>query len=526
MFARAIANELNCKFYSVVLEDVRGKTPLQTTEKISALFKTARSNAAGSVLFIDDCEEILSRPGNAKAYGVSQFLTELDGLKTAGNSNNVFVLIATNRPWMIDGALLRSGRISASAYIGLPELDVRREIIASALCDIVLADDVDIELLAKYTEGYSGAEIYHSSNGGGICNLARDYAADRWVKRIENDPAARNTIEPVTMADFEKAISKIVPCAIKERERIAKNQAFYAEFTSNTLDNSKSFACRTRGGHSFSFSLPDVMNVKNFVFNSSTIQTVTDYKHFADNVFFYLNETDADCNKFNAYATTVGMLKKEYSINELANEEDPARPAILLHDGLNMAYTVVAAAYMAYSVNMVLAKPEKLRTLLVEMNHLLYRQKGNFGKKQLEEIIKKFDIFPDDYKSLECIKTLASSMVAFVIAHELGHIVHGDMFNDVSAGVYSRNMERSADQFAADTLNGLEDPAIRDFMFLGAALSFVADASLGDADVSISAEAPDTHPATLERFNNLLKNAPPTLKRFNLTEDVFLSCIP
>ena len=100
------------------------------------------------------------------------------------------------------------------------------------------------------------------------------------------------------------------------------------------------------------------------------------------------------------------------------------------------------------------------------------------------------------------------------------------MFNDVSAGVYSRNMERSADQFAADTLNGLEDPAIRDFMFLGAALSFVADASLGDADVSISAEAPDTHPATLERFNNLLKNAPPTLKRFNLTEDVFLSCIP
>ena len=314
MFARAIANELKCKFYSVALEDIKGKTPLQTSEKISMLFKTAKSNASGSVLFIDDCEEILSRPGNAKAYGVSQFLNELDGLKVAGNSNNVFVLIATNRPWMIDGALLRSGRISASAYIALPEFEVRREIITSALQDIAIADDVDIALLAEYTDGYSAAEIYHSSNGGGICNLARDYAADRWVKRIEKDASTRNITECVTMADFEKAISKIVPCAIKERERIAQNEAFYSTFTCNSLDNVKGFACQTRGGNKFSFSVPDVTLLKNFVFNSSAIQTVPDYKHFADIVFFYLNETDSNCNKFNAYATSVGLLKKEYNI--------------------------------------------------------------------------------------------------------------------------------------------------------------------------------------------------------------------
>ena len=87
-------------------------------------------------------------------------------------------------------------------------------------------------------------------------------------------------------------------------------------------------------------------------------------------------------------------------------------------------------------------------------------------------------------------------------------------------------MERSADQFAADTLNGLENPAIREFMFLGAALSFVADASLGNADITISVEDAQSLPATLERFNNLLKNAPPTLERFNLTENIFLACIP
>lgn len=526
MFARAIANELNCKFYSASLEDLRGKTPLQTAEKISMLFDTARNNKSGSVLFIDDCEELLSRPGNAKAYGVSQFLTELDGLKVAGNSKNVFVLIATNRPWMIDGALLRSGRISASAYIGLPEIDVRREIIASALHGIILADDVDVELLAEYTEGYSGAEIYHSLNGGGICNLARDYAADRWVKRIEIDPAAKAVIEPVTMADFERAISQIVPCAVKEQERIAKNEAFYATFTSNAPENYRGFACRTRGGHTLSFSLPDAMVLKNFVFNSSTIQTVPDYKHLAEKVFFYLSETDSDSNKFNAFATTVGFLKQKYDIKELEDEDNLARPAILLHDGLDIAYTVVAAAYMLYSDNMVLTNPEKLRTVLIEMNSLLYSKKGHFGKKQLEILVKKFDLLPEDSEVLANIKTLASAMIAFVIAHELGHIIHGDMFNGMSNGVYSRNMERAADQFAADTLNGLEDPKIREFMFLGAALSFVADSSLGNADVSIAAEDDNSHPATLERFNSLLKNAPPTLELFNLTESVFLACMP
>jgi len=230
MFARAIANELRCQFFSVELSDIKGKNPLQTTEKISALFAMARNSEQGSVIFIDDCEEILSRPGNSKAYGVSQFLTELDGLKTSG-CGRVFVLVATNRPWMIDGALLRSGRISASVYIGLPDFEVRKDLIRTALKGIMLAPDINMDRLAEMTDGYSCAEINHSLNGGGICNLARDYAADRWVNRIQEDESFRNIAEPVTMADFEKAIAAIAPCAVREADRIAANERFRQDFS-------------------------------------------------------------------------------------------------------------------------------------------------------------------------------------------------------------------------------------------------------------------------------------------------------
>jgi hypothetical protein len=239
-----------------------------------------------------------------------------------------------------------------------------------------------------------------------------------------------------------------------------------------------------------------------------------------------MNESRSDGNIFNAYATVVGQLKKKRYIKGLEDEEDMSRPAILLHDGMCMAYTVIAAAYMAYSTEMVLSEPEKLREVLLEMNRLLCDKDGRFGKTQLGEMVRKFKLFPEEARKLERIKTLASSMIAFVIAHEFGHIIHGDIFNGVDSGVYSRNMERAADQFAADAIKSLEDPDICKFMFLGAALSFIADAALGNADITIAVEDSDSHPATLERFNNLLKNAPCSIEHFNMTESVFRKCMP
>ena len=235
MFGRAIANELNADFISLTMADIRGKNPLQTVEMISQLFARARACPKGCVLFMDDCEELLSRPGNSKAYGISQFLNELDGMKKSGTgSGQVFILIATNRPWMIDGAFLRSGRISAAVYVGLPDRESRREIIETALHGVSLAEDVDLEKLTDLTDGYSCAEIYHRFNGGGICNLARNFAGRRWVERAEKDPDSRNRIEPLCWSDFEQALAEVTPSSVRDADRIAGNEKFR-----NTMSNRK-----------------------------------------------------------------------------------------------------------------------------------------------------------------------------------------------------------------------------------------------------------------------------------------------
>ena len=229
MFGRAIANEMNSEFVAVGLSDVRGKTSLQTVEMISNLFSKARNCVNGCVLFLDDCEELLSRPGNSKAYGVSQFLNELDGFRKTNEAGGVFVLIATNRPWMIDSALLRSGRIGAAIHVGLPGAEARKQILMDALNDVSLGADVDIDKLVERTEGYSGAELFHRTNGGGICNEAKKFAALRWIRRrqgLDETSAEYAKVEPVTWDDFERALKTVIPTSVRDAEIIAKNKSF------------------------------------------------------------------------------------------------------------------------------------------------------------------------------------------------------------------------------------------------------------------------------------------------------------
>ncbi len=532
MFARAIANELKTDFLPVTMTDLRGKNPVQTSELISSTFEKARSCVNGCVLFIDDCEELLSRPGNSKAYGVSQFLNELDGMKQSGKGGKVFLLIATNRPWMIDSAILREGRIGASVYVGLPEKETRKEIILAALRENLIAADVDIDRLAEMTEGYSGAEIYHGLNGGGVCNKARVFAKDRWIKRIEvYGDGERNRVEPICFADFERALKEVTPTAVRDAERIRKNEEFRNASdkkpqTVNVDLPKRDFAYRVDDENEIKLSTPDVVQLKNYVFNSSIIQETPDYKHFADSTYFLYNDEYGDSQTFNAYASTISYLSQRYGINLSEMGGDPNRPAIVVYDGLNIANTAVAAAFLKHNPNMFLKDTKSLRQVLVDLNLFLCRNCGRITVGDLANLDNEYDLFPSDSDMLHDIKRLASVMGAFTIAHELGHIIYGDIFKVHDDGVYSRNMERSADQFAADVLNGIQDEDDRELLFLGAALHFVGHIALGRADEKISAEDSHTHPATLDRFRNLLKNAPETIEQFGFDEEKFLQCIP
>lgn len=240
MFAKAIANEMKTTFMHVKLNELKSKYVGETEQNIAEMFREARSYKK-CVLFLDECESMLRKRGNQKVCMVEQFLVELDGFKK-DDGNQLFVLLATNRPWMLDSAITRSGRISTAVYVGLPEKETRRLIIDSALKDVPLSLDVDLDKLSELTDGFSGAEISHKENGGGVCDDARKFAARRWIERRKSQAEGSEEwakVEPVTWTDFERALKTVVPTSKRDAEIVQKNLAF-RDSGGNVSDDSDS----------------------------------------------------------------------------------------------------------------------------------------------------------------------------------------------------------------------------------------------------------------------------------------------
>ena len=227
MFAKAIANEMNMPFMHVKLDDLKSKYVGDSERNIAAMFRRARSFKK-CVLFLDECESLLRKRGNQKVCMVEQFLVELDGF-SKDEQSQLFILLATNRPWLIDSAITRSGRVSAAVYVDLPDMETRRIIVEDALKGVPLSPDVDIDQLALKTDGYSGAEICHREKGGGVCDEARKFAGRRWMDRRKNQKEGSSEwarAEAVTWSDFEQAFKTVVPTSVRDKELIAKNKRF------------------------------------------------------------------------------------------------------------------------------------------------------------------------------------------------------------------------------------------------------------------------------------------------------------
>lgn len=226
MFARAVAGELGLPFLYRKMSEMKDKYVGESEKNVSRLFEEAYSHKK-CVVFLDECESILRKRGNQKVCIVEQFLAELDGFATKRDSQ-IFVILATNRPWMIDSAVVRSGRIGLAVHVGLPEAETRRAIVEAALKDVPLAPDVSIDDIVERTEGYSGAELHHG-DGGGVCDEAAMRAGRRWVRRREGlAPGSPewDRVEPVTKADFDAAIKAIVPVSKKDPDIVRRNRAF------------------------------------------------------------------------------------------------------------------------------------------------------------------------------------------------------------------------------------------------------------------------------------------------------------
>merc|ERR1712186_114165 len=162
LLAKAIANECQANFISIKGPELLTMWFGESEANVRDVFDKARS-AAPCVLFFDELDSIAKSRGGSGGDGggasdrvINQILTEMDGM---GSKKNVFIIGATNRPDIIDSAILRPGRLDQLIYIPLPDEASRISILGAALRKTPVAKEVDIAYLAKLTNGFSGADL-------------------------------------------------------------------------------------------------------------------------------------------------------------------------------------------------------------------------------------------------------------------------------------------------------------------------------------------------------------------------------
>jgi transitional endoplasmic reticulum ATPase len=214
LMAKAAANESEANFISIKGPELLSKWVGESEKGVREIFRKARQ-AAPCIIFFDEMDAIT--PARGGSFGdshvtervISQFLTELDGLEIL---TNVVVIGATNRPDIIDPALLRPGRFDRILYVPPPDRDSRLQIIKIHTKKKHLAEDVNIDQLADNTEGYTGADIASLSSAAVMLAL-REHIS----KYKEPNEAEKHKEElKIQMKHFEAAIKKIRPLSLQE----------------------------------------------------------------------------------------------------------------------------------------------------------------------------------------------------------------------------------------------------------------------------------------------------------------------
>ncbi|MHA1941023.1 MAG: CDC48 family AAA ATPase [Candidatus Hodarchaeales archaeon] len=218
LLAKAVAHETQANFISIKGPELLSKWVGESEKGIREVFRKARQ-AAPAIIFFDEIDSIAPVRGKSFDSGVtermiSQFLTELDGLEEL---KGVVVIAASNRPDMIDPALLRPGRFDKLISIGLPDLESREAILEIHTQNIPLADDVNISKLAQKTENFSGADL------AAIANEAVMIAIENYIPKLEDLSIEEDfTNYLVNEADFEKAYEKLL--STRKAGRITPSQ--------------------------------------------------------------------------------------------------------------------------------------------------------------------------------------------------------------------------------------------------------------------------------------------------------------
>jgi len=209
LLAKAVATESQANFISIKGPEFLSKWVGESEKAVRETFRKARQ-AAPSVIFLDEIDSIAPARGGMSSDShvtervISQILTELDGLEAL---SSVMVIAATNRPDIIDAALLRPGRFDRLIEIGLPDEAARKEILKIHTAKKPLADDVNLDDLARRTEKYSGADL------AALVGEAVMLAIRECVQSGKAKEEAAVGDYRVTAKHFEEALKKVQPTA-------------------------------------------------------------------------------------------------------------------------------------------------------------------------------------------------------------------------------------------------------------------------------------------------------------------------
>ncbi len=233
LMAKAVANESDSNFISIKGPELLNKYVGESEKGVREIFEKARSNAP-TIVFFDEIDAIATERGSGVSDSgvservVSQLLTELDGLE---NLEDVVVIATTNRPDLIDSALLRPGRLDRHIHVPVPDIESREAVLRVHTNNLVLSDDVDLVELAERTEGFVGADIE------ALCREATMSATRELIQSLspeENESKEyEQTTKKVEMRHFMDALDEITPSVTNEtreeydkiEERFKKNSA-------------------------------------------------------------------------------------------------------------------------------------------------------------------------------------------------------------------------------------------------------------------------------------------------------------
>lgn len=224
LLAKAVAGEAGVPFFSLAGSDFVEMFVGVGASRVRDLFKQAKEKAP-CIVFIDEIDAVGRARGKNPAMGgnderentLNQLLTEMDGF---GSNSGVIILAATNRVDVLDKALLRAGRFDRQIHVDLPDLNERKEVFGVHLRPIKIDDTVDVDLLARQTPGFSGADIAN------VCNEAALIAARHGKKFVGKQ-------------DFLDAVDRIIGGLEKktkitteaERRSIALHEAGHASIS-------------------------------------------------------------------------------------------------------------------------------------------------------------------------------------------------------------------------------------------------------------------------------------------------------